>query len=75
VIVGRRRTWWTDPRDPLARAIRPDKVTLAALAATLGLYRAGLADERIPVWRMIAQPTEASASARPGSRGGDRQPR
>ena len=41
-------------RDPLARAMRPDKVTLAAVAATLGLYRAGLALERIPVWRMIA---------------------
>ena len=43
-------------RDPLARAVRPDKVTLAAVAATLGLYRAGLALERIPVWRMIAIP-------------------
>jgi L-seryl-tRNA(Ser) seleniumtransferase len=45
-------------RDPLARAMRPDKVTLAAVAATLGLYRAGLAVERIPVWRMIATPPE-----------------
>jgi len=45
-------------RDPLARAMRPDKVTLAAVAATLGLYRAGLALERIPVWRMIAIPPE-----------------
>ena len=43
-------------RDPLARAMRPDKVTLAAVAATLGLYRAGLATERIPVWRMIGLP-------------------
>jgi L-seryl-tRNA(Ser) seleniumtransferase len=43
-------------RDPLARAVRPDKVTLAAMAATLGLYRAGLAAERIPVWRTIAMP-------------------
>ena len=45
-------------RDPLARAMRPDKVTLAAVAATLGLYRAGLALERVPVWRMIATPPE-----------------
>jgi len=43
-------------RDPLARAMRPDKVTLAALAATLGLYRAGRAVAEIPVWRMIAAP-------------------
>jgi L-seryl-tRNA(Ser) seleniumtransferase len=45
-------------RDPLARAMRPDKVTLAGVAATLGLYRAGLAAERIPVWRMIAAPLD-----------------
>ena len=41
-------------RDPLARAMRPDKVTLVAVAATLGLYRAGRARSDIPVWRAIA---------------------
>ncbi len=39
-------------RDPLARAMRPDKATLVAVAATLGLYRAGRWAE-IPLWRMI----------------------
>jgi L-seryl-tRNA(Ser) seleniumtransferase len=34
--------------------MRPDKATLAAVAATLGLYRAGVATREIPVWRQIA---------------------
>jgi L-seryl-tRNA(Ser) seleniumtransferase len=45
-------------RDPLARAMRPDKATLAAVALTLGLYRAGRATSDIPVWRMIATTVE-----------------
>ena len=49
-LVGRMR------RDPLARAMRPDKVTMAGVAVTLGLYRAGRATTDIPVWRMIATP-------------------
>ncbi|HEV7808970.1 MAG TPA: L-seryl-tRNA(Sec) selenium transferase [Candidatus Limnocylindrales bacterium] len=57
-VVGRDNLVARLRRDPLARAMRPDKVTLAAVAATLGLYRAGLATERIPVWRMIAAPVE-----------------
>jgi L-seryl-tRNA(Ser) seleniumtransferase len=39
--------------------MRPDKATVAGVAATLGLYRAGLAAQEIPVWRMIAAPVEA----------------
>jgi L-seryl-tRNA(Ser) seleniumtransferase len=33
--------------------MRPDKTTMAAVALTLGLYRAGRAAIDIPVWRMI----------------------
>ncbi|MDQ2953200.1 MAG: L-seryl-tRNA(Sec) selenium transferase, partial [Chloroflexota bacterium] len=41
---------------PLMRALRPDKITLAALLATLELYRDGRAETELPVWRMIAAP-------------------
>lgn len=43
-------------RHPLARAIRADKLCLAALAATLTPYLTGRATAEVPVWRMIARP-------------------
>jgi L-seryl-tRNA(Ser) seleniumtransferase len=43
---------------PLARAVRPDKVTLAALSATVYAYLAGNAEETVPVWRMISQSSQ-----------------
>ena len=58
LVVGRSDLIARMRRDPLARAMRPDKVTLAGVAATLGLYRAGLATAEIPVWRAIAAPEE-----------------
>ena len=57
LIVGRRELIERLRRDPLARAMRPDKTILAAVAATLALYRGGRAMAEIPVWRMLAAPT------------------
>ncbi|MFO0580047.1 MAG: L-seryl-tRNA(Sec) selenium transferase [Polyangia bacterium] len=42
-------------KHPLLRALRPDKLSLAALLATLELYRDGKHDE-IPTLRMLAEP-------------------
>jgi L-seryl-tRNA(Ser) seleniumtransferase len=43
---------------PLARAIRADKMALAALTATLDHYIKGEAVKRIPVWQMISRELE-----------------
>ena len=59
LLVGRGDLVARLRKDPLARAMRPDKATLAGVAATLGLYRAGRATAEIPVWRMIATPAGA----------------
>ncbi len=61
LLVGRADLVARLRKDPLARAMRPDKATLAGVAATLGLYRAGLATAAIPVWRMIAAPCRRAA--------------
>jgi L-seryl-tRNA(Ser) seleniumtransferase len=42
--------------NPLARALRVDKLTLAALQATLEIHRAGRAFEEIPVLRQLSLP-------------------
>ncbi|MHB8376364.1 MAG: L-seryl-tRNA(Sec) selenium transferase [Dehalococcoidia bacterium] len=61
LIVGRRPLIDRMKRHPLARALRLDKASIAGLAATLRLYAEGAAEERIPVWRMIAAPLEGIA--------------
>ena len=58
LVVGRADLIRRMRRDPLARAMRPDKATMAGVALTLGLYRAGRATTAIPIWRMIAAPID-----------------
>ena len=59
LVVGRADLVARMRKDPLARAMRPDKATLAGVAATLGIYQAGRAETAIPVWRMIAASPDA----------------
>ena len=58
IIVGKAELVQQLRRHPLARALRVDKMTLAALEATLAAYRRDTAVEEIPIWRMIATPLE-----------------
>ncbi len=56
IIAGRAELVDTLRRHPLARAVRMDKTSIAALQATLLHYLRGEALTHIPVWRMIAMP-------------------
>jgi L-seryl-tRNA(Ser) seleniumtransferase len=59
ILVGRRAFIARCRANPLARAVRADKLTLAALAATLRLYRdPETARREIPVLRMLAEPAD-----------------
>jgi len=58
IIVGRADLVARLKKHPLARAIRADKLCLAGLSATLLHYLKDEAAQEVPVWRMIAMPTE-----------------
>jgi L-seryl-tRNA(Ser) seleniumtransferase len=59
IIVGRASAVASLRKHPLMRAIRPDKLTLASLGATLVHYVRGDAETEVPVWRMLSAPAEA----------------
>ena len=58
IMVGTREAIGRCRAHPLARALRADKYTLAALGATVPHYLRGEAEREIPIWRMIAMPKD-----------------
>ena len=59
IVAGKRELVSRLARHPLARAVRIDKLSLAALTATLLHYLKGESLEKIPIWRMISTPVDA----------------
>lgn len=62
IILGKAEVIARIAKHPLMRAVRIDKMTLAALEATLRHYQRGEAETHIPIWRMISTPPEKLAS-------------
>lgn len=58
LIAGRADLVGKLKKHPLARAVRADKLCLAALSATLLHYLKDEAESQIPIWRMISAPGE-----------------
>ena len=61
IICGRKELIDRLKKNPLARALRLDKMTIAALEATLRLYLGDDAKTRIPTLRMLTESAESVA--------------
>jgi L-seryl-tRNA(Ser) seleniumtransferase len=69
VIVGRRAAIDRIKRNPLKRALRCDKLTIAALAATLRLYlRSGDLASELPTLRMLSRRASEIGAIAPRAR-------
>ncbi|HAF60873.1 MAG TPA: L-seryl-tRNA(Sec) selenium transferase [Anaerolineaceae bacterium] len=55
IIIGKKDLLDRIKKHPLARALRPDKLCLAGLSATLSSYLRGKAEQEIPIWNMLSQ--------------------
>ena len=66
ILVGKSTALRRISKHPLMRAMRIDKMTLAALEATLRHYQREEAEIHIPIWRMIAA-SPASIAGRAAS--------
>jgi L-seryl-tRNA(Ser) seleniumtransferase len=55
IIIGKEALLKPIRVHPLARALRPDKVTLAGISATLVHYLKDEATSKVPIWRMISR--------------------
>ncbi len=74
ILVGTEEAVARVKAHPLMRALRLDKLRLAALEATLALHRdPALARARIPALAMLAGDPERAPPARRGARGGRRR--
>ncbi len=62
ILVGKAAALSRISKHPLMRAMRIDKMTLAALEATLRHYQREEAESHIPIWRMIAESPARIAS-------------
>jgi L-seryl-tRNA(Ser) seleniumtransferase len=58
IIVGKADLVEKLKKHPMARAVRADKMCLAAISATLLHYLKDEAEHHIPIWRMIATPPD-----------------
>ncbi|MBP1692408.1 MAG: selA [Chloroflexi bacterium] len=58
IIIGRADLVAKLKKHPLARALRADKLSLAALSATLLHYLKDEAEREIPIWRILATSPE-----------------
>jgi L-seryl-tRNA(Ser) seleniumtransferase len=66
IVVGKADWIARLKKHPLARAVRADKLCLAALSATLLHYLKDEAEREIPLWRMIsARPEQIQRRAEP----------